>query len=223
MTAALDVSILIISYNTRELTLACLESVYAQTAGVSFEVIVVDNASIDGSAAAVAERFPQCRLVALEKNVGFAGGNNLAAKHATGRYLLLLNPDTVVLENAAGRAVRFADEHADAGIVGGRTFFGDGSLNRNSCHGAPTPWSLFCMGTGLSSLLRRSGWFNPEGLGSWKRDSVRSVDAVTGCFLLIRRELWEKLGGFDESFFMYGEDTDLCQRAWRAGQKSTLR
>lgn len=213
----MQLSVLIISHNTRALTLDCLRSVYEQTSGIEFEVIVLDNASTDGSAAAIAEQFPQVRLLEPGRNLGFAAGNNLAAQDASGKVLLLLNPDTVILDRAIERLLSFADSNADAGIYGGRTLYPDGSLNRESCHGRPTPWSLLCMGLGLSSLFRKSAIVNPEGLGSWRRDSARPVDCVTGCFLLIHRHLWDLLRGFDESFFMYGEDTDLCMRATAAG------
>ncbi|MBP7936273.1 MAG: glycosyltransferase family 2 protein [Phycisphaerae bacterium] len=212
-----DVSILIVSFNTRDMTLACLSSVYRETREIAHEVIVVDNCSQDESATAIAEQFPAVRLIQSDRNLGFALANNLAAKVATGRYLLLLNPDTVILNKAIQRLVAFADQHPDAGLYGGRTVFEDGRLNRNSCHGRPTPWSLLCMGLGLSAVWRSSAVFNPESLGNWNRDSVRAVDAVTGCFLLIRREVWDHLDGFDPSFFMYGEDTDLCLRAGRLG------
>ena len=218
----MDLSVLIISYNTRELTLACLESVYAQTRGIDFEVIVLDNASADGSADAIAARFPQVKLFALRQNFGFARANNLAAKQASGEYLLLLNPDTVVLDGAIQKALAFARARPEFGIVGGRTFFGDMSLNYTSCHGRPTPWSLLCMGTGVSSLARRSRWLNPESLGSWQRDTEREVDVVTGCCCLLSRALWDELRGFDESFFMYGEDTDLCIRARKLGRRCAL-
>ena len=218
----MDLSVLIVSYNTRELTLACLDSVYAQTERIEFEVLVVDNASQDGSAAAVAERFPQARLIRRESNIGFAAANNLASREARGEFLLLLNPDTVVLNGAIQRALEFARANSWASIVGGRTFFPTGRLNPNSCHGRPTPWSLLCMGTGVSRLFRRSRLFDPESLGPWLRDTVRRVDAVSGCFLLIPRALWEELHGFDESFFMYGEDTDLCLRAAQAGHACAI-
>lgn len=214
----MDVSVLIISYNTCELTLACLRSIYAQTHDVAFEVIVLDNASTDGSAAAIAREFPQVRLIEPGKNLGFSIGNNVAARYATGEYLLLLNPDTVILDGAIQTATRFAMARPEAGIVGGRAFKGDGTLDYRSCHGRPTPWSVFALSSGLGAVFKQSTWFNPESLGPWKRDSVRVVDAVTGCFLLIGRRLWEQLDGFDESFFMYGEDTDLCLRASRLGK-----
>ncbi|PQO43905.1 glycosyltransferase family 2 protein [Blastopirellula marina] len=218
----MTVSIIVVSYNTCEETLACLESVYAQTLQTGFELIVVDNASTDGSAAAIAERFPEVRLIASADNLGFAGANNAAAKEATGEYLLLLNPDTVILDNAIDRVVAFARENPRAGLYGGRTFFGDMTLNANSCHGEPTPWSLLCMGLGLSALFRRSALLDPESLGSWDRNDVREVDCITGCFLLIRRQIWEQLEGFDLEFFMYGEDTDLCIRARKLGAKCLI-
>jgi N-acetylglucosaminyl-diphospho-decaprenol L-rhamnosyltransferase len=214
-----DVSIIVVSFNTRMLTLDCLRSVYAQTSGISFEVIVVDNASSDRSADAIAREFPQVRLLPLTENVGFARANNLAAKDAKGRFLLLLNPDTVVLDGAIQKALAFARSCDGPCIVGGRTFRADGSLDHSSCHGRPTVWSLLCMGSGLSSIFRGNRVFDPESLGKWPRDTVRDVDAVTGCFLMISRDLWNQLGGFDEQFFMYGEDTDLCIRAWKLGAR----
>jgi GT2 family glycosyltransferase len=214
----MDVSIIIVSYNTRALTLACLKSVYEQTTCVQFEVIVVDNTSTDGSPEAISRDFPAVKLILPGENLGFARANNEAARQAGGKYLLLLNPDTVILEHAIDRVVKFADDNPRAGIVGGRTFFADGRLNRNSCHGHPTLWSLFCLGTGLSSAFRKSRWLNPESYGAWQRDTVRDVDAVTGCFLLIDFALWRRLEGFDESFFIYGEDTDLCVRCWDEGR-----
>lgn len=216
------VSVLVVSYNTRDLTLACLKSVFEQTKGIDFEVIVVDNASADGSAEAVAREVPAVRLIRCGENLGFARANNLAARAASGEFLLLLNSDTLILDGAVRRAVEFARARPDAGIVGGRTYFADMTLNPTSCHGRPTPWSLLCMGLGLSSLFRRSRLFDPESLGGWERDTPRDVDAVTGCFCLVRRRLWEQLRGFDETFFMYGEDTDLCTRAWKAGGRCMI-
>jgi N-acetylglucosaminyl-diphospho-decaprenol L-rhamnosyltransferase len=212
-----DLSIIIVSYNTRTLSLVCLRSVYEQTSGVSFEVLVVDNASSDGSAQAIAAQFPQVRLIPLDKNVGFARANNIAAKHALAPYLLLLNPDTRILDGSIQKTLNFARSCSGPCIVGGRTYYPDGSLNYSSCHGRPTLWSLLCMGCGLSSLFRCSRIFDPESLGRWERDTTREVDVITGCFLLIERGLWERLKGFDENFFMYGEDTDLCIRARNIG------
>ena len=213
----MDVSVLIVSFNTRELTLACLESVYAQTQDVEFEVIVVDNASTDGSAAAVEEGFSAVRLLALSENRGFAAATNLAAEHARGEFLLLLNPDTVVLVGAVQQLVRFAREQGGRGVFGGRTLYPDGSLNHASCWGRITLWSTLCEASGLSSLLRRSRWLDPESLGSWRRDEVRDVDIVSGCLMLIDHGSWRELGGFDPAFFMYGEDADLCLRAAARG------
>jgi len=219
----MDVSILVISFNTRELTIASLASVIAQTRDVSYELLVVDNASIDGSADAIAELYPQAKVIRLRENIGFARANNLAAREAAGEFVLLLNPDTVVLDGAIQKAMAFARSQSDDVVVGGRTFFADGSLNANSCHGQPTPWSLMCQASGLTSIFRNSALFAPESFGSWRRDTPREVDAVSGAFLLISRKLWNALRGFDESFFMYGEDTDLCLRAWKAGARCVVR
>ncbi len=212
------VSILIVSYNTREMTLACLSSVFAETSTTDFEVIVLDNASSDGSAAAIMTEFGnQICFIASEKNLGFAAGNNLAAEHARGQFLLLLNPDTVVLDGAVDRLLEFAEANPNAGIWGGRTVFADGSLNPGSCWSRQTLWSLVAQVSGLSSLFRKTTVCNPEGIGSWNRADARPVDIVSGCFLLTTRQLWNDLKGFDPDFFMYGEDADLCLRARTLG------
>ena len=214
MPTAPRLSILIISYNTREMTLECLRSVARETR-TPHEVIVVDNASPDGSAAAIAAEFPDIRLFAETTNHGFAGGNNLAATHARGDYLLLLNPDTVVQDGAIDTLLAFAERTPDARIWGGRTLFGDGSLNPGSCWGRMTLWNVFARVSGLTRLFPHNPLFNPEDYGGWRRDSEAGVDIVAGCFFLIARADWEALGGFDPVFFMYGEEADLCLRARR--------
>ncbi|MCF1711079.1 glycosyltransferase family 2 protein [Tabrizicola sp. J26] len=206
------VSILVISYNTREMTLDCLRSVREQTS-VPHELIVLDNASSDGSAAAIAAEFPDVMLLAEQVNHGFAKANNIAATHAKGEYLLLLNPDTVVLDGALDKLLAFARKTPEARIWGGRTVFADGSLNAASCWRRMTLWSVICGTTGLSAVFRNTPFFNPEGYGGWDRSTERQVDIVTGCLFLISRADWDALGGFDPVFFMYGEEADLCLRA----------
>jgi hypothetical protein len=213
-----DVSILIVSYNTREMTRACLESVYREATDCSFEVIVVDNASTDGSAEMIATAFPKATLYALDENLGFGRANNLAAENALGDYYLLLNSDTVVLDHAVDKLVRLARRQPGPGIYGGRSVFADGSLNPQSCWGQPTLWSEFCMGIGLSALFPDTMIFNSRYLGGWLRDTEREVDIIAGSFLLMEAPLWRRLGGFDTRFFMYGEDVDLCMRGRELGR-----
>ena len=211
-----EVSIVVVSYNTREMTLECLRSVARETRA-AHEVIVVDNASADGSPEAIAAEFPTTVLIAEPVNHGFAPAHEIALKHVSAPWLLLLNPDTVVLNGALDTLLAFAKANPHAGIWGGRTLYPDGSLNPSSCWGRMTLWSLVCQTSGLSSVFRRSRFFNPEGYGGWQRDSVRDVDIVTGCLLLIRRSDWDALGGFDPIFRMYGEEADLCLRARSKG------
>ena len=215
------VSILIVSYNTREMTLACISSAFEQTRS-SFEIIVVDNASSDGSADAIENDFPSVRLIRSRTNLGFAKANNLAAQTANGEFLLLLNPDTVVLDRAVDHLIMFASERSEAGIWGGRTIFADGTLNPTSCWRFMSLWSLFAAASGLTTLWRASFFLNPEGYGGWHRDCVREVDIVTGCLFLIRHDLWKRLQGFDENFFMYAEEADLCYRARKVGARPMM-
>ena len=210
-------SILVVSYNTAAMTVAALRSVAAETRTVPYEIIVVDNNSSDGSPDAIAKCGVPLQLIARKQNLGFARANNLAAEMARGEHILLLNPDTLVTNGAIDRLFQFARANPAAGIWGGRTVFADGSLNASCCWRAMDPWNLFCRTTGLTGLLPSNAWFDAEAYGGWQRDSVRPVDIVSGAFFMIRRDLWQKLGGFDESFFMYGEEADLCLRARKLG------
>ena len=209
-------SIVVISYNTREMTLACLASVYAETK-TPFELIVVDNASTDGSPEAIAAEFPQVTLIAETTNHGFAPAHDVALHHASAPWLLLLNPDTIVLDGALDALLAHAKDTPDAGIWGGRTLYGDRSLNPTSCWRKITLFSLISRLFFLTSLLPASERFNSEEIGRWPRDTARDVDIVTGCLFLMRRKDWDALGGFDPAFVMYGEEADLCLRARAAG------
>lgn len=213
-----ELTVIVVSYNTRDLTLACLRALHAGTR-TPFRCILWDNASSDGSAEAVAAAFPDVTLVRSPENVGFAAANNRAAGMAQTEWLLLLNPDTEVEDGAVDRLLAFSRQHPEAGITGGRTVFPDGSLNPSSCWMRPTLWSVFCQSSGLTRAFRGSSFLNPEAMGAWQRDTVRQVDIVVGCFMMLPRALWDALGGFDTSYFMYGEESDLCLRAARRGYR----
>ncbi len=218
-------TIIIVSYNTRDLTIACLDSLADELASLpenSVEVIVVDNASKDGSATAIVAHEAPSQVIPLADNIGFAAANNLAAQYASGEYLLLLNPDTVVLPGAIIKVLKTARRNPRNGIWGGRTLFGDKSLNPSSCWSEITLWNLFCRAVGLTAVFKNTETFNGEAYGGWTRDNVRNVDIVSGCFLLITRSLWRQLNGFDLSFWMYGEDADLCLRAKRLGYQPMI-
>lgn len=218
----IDLTIIIVSYNTREMTLECLGSIGRETLDLAFEVIVVDNSSSDGSADAIREKFPAIELIASKENLGFALANNVAAQRARGRRILLLNPDTVVIDRAIDQLFAFAESRSSCGLWGGRTLFADGSLNRSSCWGNITIWSMMCFAFGFAYLMPNSPVFSPEAYGGWNRDTVRHVDIVTGCFLMVDRDLWRRLDGFDPLFFMYGEEADLCRRAHQLGARPII-
>jgi GT2 family glycosyltransferase len=213
--------IVVVSYNTCDLTLEAVRSAHAETQ-TPFEMIVVDNASTDGSVAAIAAEFPDVQVVALDENVGFAVGNNVGARDAVGEFLLLLNPDTVVLDGAIDELVAFARRRPEARIWGGRTVFADGSLNPKSCWRRLNLWRACCRTSGLDVRFTDSEFFNSEAYGGWQRDSERDVDIVSGCFFLIETALWHELGGFDPTYVMYGEEADLCLRAADRGAKPRI-
>jgi GT2 family glycosyltransferase len=211
-----------VGYRTRAELGRCLPSLFESSSGVDLEVVLVDNASDDGTVEYVTSTFPQVKVVPLAENVGFARAVNLAASLAAGEYLLLLNPDTEVRPGAVAALVAFAREHPGAGLVGGRTLTDEGGTEPSCCWGRPTLWSTFCFATGLTTAFSGHPRLDPEALGGWDRDTVREVGVVTGCLLLVSATVWSELGGFDARFFMYGEDTDLSLRAWEAGYQPAI-
>jgi GT2 family glycosyltransferase len=214
----MDVSVIIVSWNTRDILRDCLSSVFSQTKGIKFEVIVVDNASTDGSVAIVRSEFPQVKLIQNDVNKGFAAANNQGIAIAEGRYVLLLNSDTEVLDNAIGKTVSFADAHIEAGAVSCRVLNPDRTLQM-TCFMFPSVLNMLLSATYLYKLFARSIFFGREQMSWWNRDDEREVDVVTGCFMLVRREAIEKAGLMDERFFMYCEETDWCYRFKKAGWK----
>lgn len=212
-----DVAILIVTYNSAGQIEACLRSVLAQRRAVRQEIIVVDNASSDQTVDLIRREFPAVKLLTPGRNLGFAAGVNLAARAADAEFVLLLNPDTVVLDHAIDVVVEFARAHPHYGIYGGRTLKPDGSLEPSSCWGMPDLWSLAMFASGLNLVGRGNSVLDPESLGRWPRDTVREVGVITGCFLLAERHAWSALGGLDERYFLYGEDVDFSKRARLAG------
>ena len=215
---ASGVSVIVVSYNTRDLTRRCLDSVAAHPPARPHELVVFDNASTDGSAEMVARDFPAATLLRSERNLGFGPAVNAAARSATGAYLVLLNPDAEVLPGAMDRLLAAAEGRPGYDIVGGSAVRGDGDIDASSCLGRPTVWGHLCFATGLSTAFPRSPLFASETLAGWDRRTARVVPAVSGCFVAFRRELFLELGGFDERYFMYGEDVDLCLRAAKRGR-----
>jgi GT2 family glycosyltransferase len=214
-----DVSILIVSWNVKELLRDCLRTLKQNAGDVRYETIVVDNQSHDGSPEMIRSEFPWVKFIEPHANLGFGRGNNLAFEQARGRWTLLLNPDTVVLDRAIEKLVKFADANPQAGAVGGKTLKADLSLERSCVWGSPGMWPMICKSVGLQLIFKNSRLFNREAMDWWPRDTVREVDVITGCFLMIRRDVYEQSGGFDPRFFMYAEEVDLCWRIKKMGWK----
>lgn len=213
-----DLSIIIVNWNTRELLAGCLSSVISCQLSVTdncqltTETFVIDNASSDGSAAMVRERFPWARLIENAENAGFARANNQGIAAARGRYLLLLNPDTVVHPGALAALVAFMDAQPAAGACGARLLNGDGSL-QPACHPMLTPGREFWRLLFLDRLWPRATY----PMGRWDTVTPRRVEAIKGACLLLRREALDQVGPLDESYFMYTEEVDLCHRLAQAG------
>ncbi|WP_370293001.1 glycosyltransferase family 2 protein [Thalassolituus sp.] len=217
-----ELSIILVSYNTKEHTLKALSSVYEQTVDTNFEVILVDNDSKDGSLEAVQEAFPQVQSFGSGGNLGFAGGVHFGVDRSKGDLILLLNPDTLVLDGAIDKLVQFSRERPDAGIWGGVTLNNDLSLNTQHAWARHDLGTLLSSALGLSKIFSKSCLFNKANYGCWNRDTVKEVDILSGCFFLTTRALWNKLGGLDTSFFMYAEEADYCLKAKKLGYQPTV-
>lgn len=215
----MDISVIIVNYNVREFLNNALTSLQKSLEGFQSEIFVVDNASDDGSVEAVAKNFPSIHLISNKTNLGFAKANNQALAQARGKYLLLINPDTVVQENTVRELVRFFESHPDAGMVGCKILNPDGSLQLPCRRSFPTPWIAFTKTFGLSTLFPKSKLFARYNLTYLDPDQTYDVDAISGSFMMLKKEVYEKIGGLDETFFMYGEDLDWCYRVKQAGWK----
>ena len=215
-------SIVAVTYQSAEHIARCLSGIEGGGLTVPPQVVVVDNGSADDTVEHAQHGWPTAVIVQGQGNVGFARGCNLGAAQATGSHLLFLNPDTELRPGALQALLAAAERNPEAGLWGGRTVRPDGGVDETCAFGAMSPWSLFCFAIGLSSLFPRSRWFDPESLGGWGRDTAREVSVLSGACLLVSREAWSRLGGFDERYFMYAEDADLCRRAWQAGYRPRL-
>lgn len=216
----LDLSVVIVNYNTRDLLRDCLRSAEESRGSISFEIAVVDNASTDGSADMVRTEFPQVRLIASDVNGGYAYANNLGLKAAQqARYYLLLNPDTVLPPSALADMVAYMDGKPDAGIAGPRLVLADGSLDLACRRGFPSPTVSLYRLSGLSRLFPKSRRFGRYNMTYLDPDEQAEVDSVVGAFMMVRAEAMAQAGLLDEAFFMYGEDLDWAFRIKQAGWK----
>ncbi|MGQ9798997.1 MAG: glycosyltransferase [Ignavibacterium sp.] len=215
----IDLSIIIVNYNVKEFLKNLLHSIHKATQNLSIEIIVVDNASDDGSIEMIKEKFPDVILITNEKNLGFGKANNIGLKKARGKYILLINPDTLVAEDTFIKIIEFFEAHPEAGMAGCKILNPDGTLQLACRRSFPGPWTSFTKVTGLSNLFPKSKLFARYNLTYLDENQTYEVDAISGSFMMLRKEVYEKVGGFDEQFFMYGEDLDLCYRIQKAGYK----
>jgi len=213
------VDIIIVSFNSGDFLGDCLDSIGCSMApGIEMRVLVVDNASTDGTPdRAEARTDPWLRVLRNQRNLGFATAVNVGLRETRGAFVLLLNPDTVVSPTAIRSAVTFLQERADAAIVSPRLVLQDGTIDAGCHRGFPTPWASFTYLAGLERLFPKMRLFNGYHRWDLALDEVHSVDAVSGAFMLFRRDLVDRIGLFDERFFMYAEDVDFCMRAQRPG------
>ena len=212
-----ELDIVLVSYNTAEYTRRAIESVYTETQNTDFKIIMVDNDSKDNSVELIAKDFPDVEIIQTGANLGFAGGVNIGAKASDSEYVLLLNPDTVILDEAIDKLMAYAKTTPKAGIWGGITLNNDLSLNPNNARARLSFKTLLFSALGLSKAFNNSCFFNHDNYGCWDRKSDREVDVITGCFFLTPRTLWHELEGLDETFFMYAEEADYCIRAIKKG------
>lgn len=216
MSPPADLSILVVTWKVRDLLSDCLRSLAEDGRDRSAQVIVVDNDSGDGTVEMVRSRYPWVELVASTSNLGYSRGNNLALARAAGRYVLVLNPDTVVPPGAIRRLLDFAEAHPRCAAVSPRQVGADGRIQKEAAVNLPTLWNTFCDLTLLSKLFPRSRFFASRTLGHWSHEDDREVPAVAGSATLLRRAALDQVGPWDPTMF-YAEDMDLCLRLRRAG------
>jgi len=211
----MDVSVIIVSYNTRDVTVAAVRSVFKTTSDCAFEVIVVDNASTDGSAGAIREACPRAHVIANADNRGFAAANNQGMRAATGRYLLLLNPDTEARQGTIRDTLEYADREPTVGVIGCRVIGPDGR-QQGTLMRQKRLSDVVVNAIVPGPIMRRSRILGRSRYIGIDLDLAHDVDIVAGCFMFVRREAYEQVGGMDEDFFIYGEESEWCCRIRRA-------
>lgn len=216
----IDVSIIIVSYNTKEFLKNCLASLSENiTKSVSYEVIVVDNASSDNTVSEIVQEFPGVTVIASKENLGFSKGNNKGVKVAKGRYLLFLNADTLIKEKTLETMVSFMDKTNDVGAATCYLRMPNGALDDAAHRGYPTPWNAFSYFSGLAKIFPKSMFFNGYNLAWCDLDKIHEIDALAGAFMFVRKEAGDEAGWWDEDYFFYGEDLDFCYELKEKGWK----
>ena len=213
----MKLSVVIVNYNVKYFLEQCLHSLEQAAAGISHEVIVVDNASTDGSTAYITSRFPNIKWMACRENNGFSKGNNIAIAQAKGEYILMLNPDTIVTKEAIEGCMEFMDAHANAGACGVYMLRTDGTFAPESRRALPTPFVSFCKMSGLSKLFPKSRTFGRYYMQYLDKEKTTPIEIISGAYMMLRNKTIKKTGALDEDFFMYGEDIDLSYRILKAG------
>jgi len=214
----MDVSIIIVAWNVQDFLHNCLKSIYKESKGIEFEVIYVDNASKDGSVEMVRKNFPKVKIIQNSRNKGFTAANNQAIEEAKGRYVLLLNSDTIVLDDAIAKTIKFADAYPRTAVVGCKVLNPDKTL-QPTCFMFPSILNMLLSTSYLYKLFRKSKFFGRERMTWWDRSDTREVDVVTGCYMLVRRKAIDQAGVMDERFFIYADETDWCYRFKKRGWK----
>jgi GT2 family glycosyltransferase len=212
----MDISIVIVSWNAKRYVEECLTSLETLNKDVSIEIIVVDNASTDGTVGLIRNRFPCVRLVESEKNLGFARANNLGIALTRGKYICLMNPDVKVPADCLSKMYQYMEKEAAIGLLGPKMLGPDGDTRRSGMR-FPTLWNCFLRATAMDSLSMGTGLFGGFLMSDFEFDTTRDIDVLNGWFWLARRAAVDEVGLLDERFFMYGEDIDWCKRFHNAG------
>lgn len=212
----IDLSIIIVSLNTKDLLQQCLQSIDETTHKTVFEIWVIDNGSTDGSVEMIMQKFPAVRLIRNDSNLGFAKANNLGIRASRGRYVCLINSDVVVLNHCLDQMHDYMEQNPTAGMIAPKILNSDMTL-QISCYGSPNFWNSLCHALGMYKIFPQTRWLAGTYRKYWPYDTTRSVDAISGCFCMARREAIGQAGLLDENFFMYMEDFDWCKRVREAG------
>ena len=216
----MKLSIIIVSFNTKEIITKCIQAIVeSEKFADNFEIVVIDNASTDGSVQYLQENIPHIKIISLEKNIGFAAANNIGVKNSKGEYVLFLNPDVIVEKDTIHTILEYIENCKTCGIVSAKLVLENGKID-DACHrGFPTPWNAFCHFSGLSKLFSTIKLFTGYSLNYLNKETIHEVDSVSGAFMMIKRKVGDTCNWWDEDYFWYGDDLDICYRVKKSGWK----